>query len=105
MIVNREPREDENNPARSLQRWGPCHHHHDHGAGIEGAPCSRICCIETSAAGVVELRIKFHLPRHLLEQPSSSVSGYRGGQRRNSVGQPSSPVLAVALSVHTSLHV
>src|SRR4029453_3899684 len=60
-------------------------------------------CIETGAPRVVELRAKFYLPRHLLEQPSSSVSGYRGGQRRNSVGQPSSPVLAVALSVHNSV--
>jgi hypothetical protein len=46
---------------------------------------------------------ELYLPRHLLEQPSSFIPGHAGSQRRDSVGQSSSVVLAVALSIHHSL--
>ena len=49
---------------------------------------------------IVELRAELHLSRHLLEQPSSSVPSHGPGQRRNSLGQPASALLAVALSIH-----
>src|SRR5439155_21020448 len=34
-------RSDEDNQARSLQRWCPCHHHHGYGAGNESPACYR----------------------------------------------------------------
>ena len=36
--------------------------------------------VETPAAGVSDLRVELHLPRHLLEQPSSPAQGGAQGE-------------------------
>src|SRR5258707_692099 len=96
-------REDENNPARGVQRRCPCNHYHDYGAGIEGAACGWARRVETTVASALELCTKFHLPRHLLEQSSSFVPSHGAGQRRHSLGKPASPVLVVAVFFHHRL--
>src|SRR5262249_44848122 len=53
----------------------------------------------TGAAGLSQLRAEFRLCRHLLEQPPSSAACHGDGKWRDSLGQPASVVLAVAVSV------
>ena len=44
--------------------------------------------------------LEFRLRRHLLEQPSSHAPCHEEGERRDSLGESASVVLAVAVSVH-----
>src|SRR5207247_8676602 len=90
-------KQDENEPARSIQRRCPGHYHHDHGAGIESAARGRIGGIKADAPCFVELCPKLHLSRHLLEQSPSSLPSCQRSQRRHSIGTPVPALLAVAL--------
>src|SRR5256886_9046171 len=101
--LSRQARQDENKPARSVQRWCPCHHHHGYGAGNESTACYRTGGVETCATGVFELRIELHLPRHLLEQSSSSVPSRQTGQREHPLGEPAPTLLALAFPLHHGL--
>src|SRR6266567_6558886 len=101
--LSRQARRDENKPARSVQRWCPCHHHHDYGLGIESAALGRTGGIEISASGFVELRAKLYLSWHLLEQSSSSVPSRETGQREHPLGEPAPTLLALAFPLHHGL--
>jgi hypothetical protein len=81
---------------------GARHHHHHHGAGIEGAPTPGLADLKP-LFWCSELRVEFHLRRHLLEQPSPHVSFHETRDRRHPVGEPAPAVLVVALSVHDGL--
>src|SRR5215471_8865113 len=96
-------KQDENNPARSVQRRRPRHYHHDYGAGTESAARGGTFRIETTATRAFELCTKLYLHRHLLEQSPSPFPSNRAGQRRNSVGKSVLTVLVVALSFHDGL--
>src|SRR5439155_16983309 len=102
-MLSRQGHEDEDNQARSLQRWCPCHHHHGYGAGNESPACYRADGVETCATGVFELRIELHLPWHLLEQSSSSVPSHQTGQREHRLGEPAVTLLALAFPLHHGL--
>src|SRR5215468_11815832 len=93
-------KQDENNPARSVQRRRPRHYHHDYGAGTESAAWGRTSRVKATATRAFELRTKLYLYRHLLEQSPSSFPSYRTGQWRNSLGKSALTVLVVALSFH-----
>src|SRR5262245_35762794 len=93
-------KQDENNPARSVQRRRPRHNHYDYGAGTESAAWGGTCRVKATATRAFELRTKLYLYRHLLEQSPSSFSSYRTGQRRNSMGKSVLAELFVAVSIH-----
>src|SRR5262245_20466147 len=96
-------KQDENNPARSVQRRRPRHNHYDYGAGTESAAWGGTCRVEATATRAFELRTKLYLHRHLLEQSPSSFPSYGTGQRRNSLGKSARVVLVVAISLHDGL--
>src|SRR5205085_1587729 len=71
-------------------------HHHDHGAGDEGAAWREHRCPCAVDAGVPELCSEFCVPGHLLEQPPPYAACLTAGDRRHAVGEPAPPVLAIA---------
>src|SRR5215467_11216492 len=95
----RRLKKDDQGPVGSFQRRRDRDHHHDHGAGDEGAawkPCGRFGAI---SADLSQLHIEFRLCRHLLEQPSSHAACRRRGNGCNALGQLASVVLAIIVSL------
>src|SRR5215472_2727280 len=92
---------DEQWPVGGFQRRRDRDHHHDHGAGDEGAarrPCARL---GAAGADVSQLRLEFRLCRHLLEQPPSHAACLHRGDGCNALGQ-SAPVFWLSLFPFTT---
>src|SRR5277367_4796735 len=96
--LNREGR-DGDESAGGVQRRGDRGHHHDHGAGIEGAAGDHFRCVETIVHDIGQLRLEFLVRGDLLEQPPPYAAYVQKGDRRNSLGEPAFVVLAVTDTV------
>src|SRR3954471_12622900 len=90
---------DDEGTIGGIQRWCNCDHHHHHGAGNEGAAWWGPGRFETSAGGISQLRLKFPLCRHLLEQSPSYAACRHYSDRGNALGQSALVVLALVISV------
>src|SRR5262249_40590234 len=75
-------------------------YHHHYGAGDESTAWRWPGSIGAAAAGVPELRPKFSLCRHLLEQPSSHAARLYHSDGCDALGKSAPVVLALAISVH-----
>src|SRR5262249_23029566 len=70
-------RNNEQGTPDGLQRWRYRHHHNDHGAGAEGAPCRRLGCADERVSDVSQLCAELRLCCDLLEQPPPSFFAAR----------------------------
>src|SRR6266704_5644327 len=97
------PTFNDENPARSVQRRRDGRAHHHHGARAQSAAWSGSRGAAAAAADVSRLRTQLHQSWDLLEQSSSHAAGDAADQRRRSLAESASALLAVADSVHDEL--
>jgi hypothetical protein len=90
---------DGDEQAGGAQRRGDRSHHHDHGAGIEGAARDHFRCVEAIVHNIGQLRLEFLVRGDLLEQPPPYVAYVQKGDRRDSLGEPAFVVLVVTDTV------
>src|SRR5262249_41593875 len=81
--------------ARDLQRRRDRDPDHDHGARVAHSGRNIVGGAQARAAGAPGVRAQLRVPRDLLEQPPPHAGRRVSRKRRDAVGEPASPLLAL----------